>query len=227
MSCPKLVFTAIILIYILSACQQKSEQNSTEISDSLMDSVYTSMLIKHLQKNFDDIHDVSMRFHHKDHTLNGMIVIKMNWKKGSLQSASVDSNETGDAEFGSELIKKMKMWKISGLDGPFETWLPLRIKIVGSDNPKFDERGIITGLVTGKNGSPLREAKVQFTPRQAGAASVRFALTNREGIFVRTLITPGTWDLRFSLDQYKSLFIKDIKLTRGSHHRAKAAMEER
>jgi len=225
MSYPKVVFIAIILFLILLACGQKTERNAQALSDSQKDSIYTSMLIKHLQKNFDDIHDVSMRFHHKDHSLNGLIVIKMKWKDGSLQSAEVDSNETGDAEFGSELIKKMEMWNISGLDGPFETWLPLRIKIIGSDDPNFEERGIITGRVTNEKGIPIREAKVEFTPRQTDADSVRFALTNREGIFVRTLITPGIWDVRFSCGGYKSAMLSGIKLAKGSHYRAETVME--
>ncbi|MBN1199959.1 MAG: hypothetical protein JXA23_11450 [Bacteroidales bacterium] len=55
--------------------------------------------MNYLQKNWDDIHDVIMRFHQDDPGLKGIVFIHMDWENGTLYSSSIDSNDTGNPDF--------------------------------------------------------------------------------------------------------------------------------
>ena len=129
------IFLVSFISFISFSCETKQE--SPNVNASASDSIYTSLLINHLRNNFDDIHDVSMRFHHLDHNLNGIIQIGMHWENGSMTSSSVVSNETKNDEFAQALVKNIEKWQIKNLTGPFDIVLPLRIKIVGSDDSTF------------------------------------------------------------------------------------------
>ncbi|TFH01471.1 MAG: carboxypeptidase regulatory-like domain-containing protein [Calditrichales bacterium] len=183
------------------------------------DSINTVLLINHLRENFDDIHDVSMRFHHQDHTQNGLIVLHMQWENGALQSAEAVQNETGNPDFAAGLIEKIKTWSIPALDGPFEINLPLRIRIVGLTDSTFAEKSIFTGQVTDTDGQPVHRAMIRFNPVSNPQDSVAVCYSNREGIFVRTLIPPGTWALQISGDGYQTTVIKEIEFKAGAHLR--------
>ncbi len=78
-----------------------------------------------------------MRFHYEDPQLKGMVFIQMDWQNGSLFSASVDSNSTGNPALGKELIESMKKWNISGLADRWITTIPFKTEIVGSNQPEF------------------------------------------------------------------------------------------
>jgi hypothetical protein len=190
-----------------------------------VDSLYGDLLIKHLRAYFDDIHDVAMRFHHQDAGLNGMVELKVKWENGVLTGAEVMKNETGSNDLADALIEKMRGWEIAGLDGPFETVIPINVKIVGLDDPEFANTGILTGDIHDPEGNPLRGVMVVIKPQVAGM--VYRAETNREGIFVRTLIPPGTWDVDYSLQGYKDAHTTGIELSAGKHVRESVVLEKR
>jgi hypothetical protein len=177
------------------------------------------LLIDHFRRQFEDIHDVSMRFHHKDQSLNGVIEFKMKWEKGKLVGSETVLNETGDPEFPIAILEKMKSWRIDGITGPFETNFPLRIKLVGSDDPTFSHKAILTGKVIDQKGNPIQLATVRFAPVHHSDLSVPDCRSNREGIFVRTLIPPGFWDLECVHKNFQSVQLKDDQFKRGGHHR--------
>lgn len=211
--CLLILFGLIISANIYA---QVKNDDST-ISRRVRDSVYTQLLINHLRQNFDDIHDVSMRFHHKDHNLNGVIQISMLWENEKMQKGEVIWNETKDESFGKELVEKIKDWKITGLEGPFEIILPLRIRIVGLDDPTFSQKSIVTGIINDNNNKPLHRAKVIFISEQGDTTD--FAHSSREGIFVRTLINPGKYRLEFSMEGYETKILPEVILGIGEHRR--------
>lgn len=55
------IFPFFFITLIVVCAVSNGQSNTTN------DSVYSALLIDHLRNNFDDIHDVSMRFHHMDH----------------------------------------------------------------------------------------------------------------------------------------------------------------
>lgn len=185
-----------------------------------------SLLMNYLRENFDDIHDVSMRFHHKDHNLNGLIDFSLTFERGKLVDSRVLANETGDPEFPEALLEKMESWEIEGLEGPFETRLPFRIQIVGSDDPSFHEKSIFTGKVADENGNPVWRAQIDFIPAEGGKDSIQPCRTNREGIFVRTLIPPGKWDVQCIRDGYETVLLKNLEFHGGEHLRKEFVLKE-
>ncbi len=178
------------------------------------DSVKMQIFITFLQEHFDDIHDVTMYYHHQDVNLNGLIVLNMDWQGGRLVEAVVIDNETGNDQLAEDLISVLKTWKIDNL-GPLQTQLPLRIKIVGKDDPEFLHTGIITGEIIDAAGNPLSGTKISFK----GKAVVPDARTNRKGIFVRTLIPPGKYDVYLNVQDSESVMIKSVDLSAGKHER--------
>jgi hypothetical protein len=56
---------------------------------------------------------------------------------------------------------------------------------------------------------------------------VHRAETNREGIFVRTLIPPGTYDLECSLLGYRTASKARVDLSAGEHEREKFVLEKK
>ena len=219
----------IMAIYLLSiisiiSFSCKSKQASPSLNVSASDSIYTSLLINHLRNNFDDIHDVSMRFHHFDHNLNGVIQIGMHWENGSMTSSSVVSNETKNDEFAQALITNIEKWYIKDLTGPFDIVLPLRIKIVGSDDSTFSEKGILTGEITDSKNNPIKAAKVIFRSSVNPTDTVRNCYSNREGIFVRTLIPVGSWDIEFTAPGFQKGLLQNVIIGEGDHLRKKITM---
>lgn len=97
-----------------------------------------------------------------NHHLNGVNQTGMHWVNGSMTSSSVVLNETKNDEFAQVLITNIGKWHIKDLRGPFDIVLPLRIKIVDSDDSTFSEKGILTGEIKAVINNPIKTAKVTF-----------------------------------------------------------------
>ena len=190
-----------------------------------LDSLGQVALLGYVREHFDDIHDVTMRFHHKDHNINGRVAIEMVWEGGTVRSAEAVINETGDEDLPGALIEKIRGWKIAELGGPSKVVLPFNVRIVGLDDPEFPNTGILTGEVTDADGQPLAGALIVIKPQVAGF--VHRAETNREGIFVRTLIPPGVWDVECSLAGYSTASKADLEIAAGEHCREKFVLNKK
>jgi hypothetical protein len=225
MKAHSVVALAVVVSVSLSACNKSEDQESSR-TGAVNDSVYTALLINHLRDNFDDIHDVSMRFHHLDHRLNGVIGIAMKWEDGRMTFASVAGNETNSQEFADALIANIGKWYIEGLTGPLSIILPLRIKIVGSDDSTFSEKGILTGEITDSDGNPVRGAELHLRSSSNPEDTLANCYSNREGIFVRTLIPVGSWDLECSAPGFDRVLIENIGFEQGDHVRKKITLQK-
>ncbi len=142
-----------------------------------------------------------------------------------------DSNELGGAAADSvagALLTAYLRANVADLhdvsDGPFRINLPTNIRLVGSDDPQFETRAILTGTVTDSGGQPLYEAEVRFIALRPGQQPVPAARTNREGVFVRTLIPPGEWSLQCSHDGWTPVIVEGIALTAGQRHRERIVL---
>jgi len=182
--------------------------------------------MRHLRANWDDIHDVIMRFHHDDPGLQGVAFINMHWRHGTLVAASVDSNSTGNAAFGPALIEALKSWRIADLPDGFALTIPFRTMIRGSDDPAFPGRAIFTGRVTDLAGSPIGGARLVLTPVAPLDAKPDTAYTNREGIFIRTLIPPGDWRLACSRDGFAPTVLDALAFGKGRHTQLQIRLED-
>ncbi len=205
-----------VFLIVLFCFSSGSTQPGTAAAN---DSLNASLLLAHLRNHFDDIHDVSMRFHHRDHRIAGLIALRMFWQQERMDSVEVVQNETGDKEFPSELIKKLQTWRVTGLQGPFTMTLPLRIKLVGSDDSDFPNKAILTGQVYDADSVPVQDAVIRFLPGEEGLGMVPPARSNSEGIFVRTLIPPGVWTLQCEREGYCTIRLEKIVLHPGEHAR--------
>jgi hypothetical protein len=174
------------------------------------------LFLDHLREHFDDIHDVSMRFHMDDPSIGGVIVFRMTWEQGRMVAGEVIENETGNNSEGEAFLSMMGNWTIDGISGPSTFDIPLRIKLVGSDDPAFPERGIVTGSVTAGSDKSIHNAVVSFEPLQ-GQAAVPDARSNREGIFVRTLIPAGRWRVTCAAEGFRTSSPEVIELNAGTH----------
>jgi hypothetical protein len=56
-------------------------------------------------------------------------------------------------------------------------------------------------------------------------AAVPDGLANREGIFVRTLIPPGTWSVTVSCTGYRNVKLENIEFNPGEHRREKIVLQ--
>ena len=83
--------------------------------------------------------------------------------------------------------------------------------------PAFDDCGILTGKVWDQENNPAFRAMMVLEGMENTGDRSDTLYTNREGIFIQTLIPPGTWELRCSKPGYKTLSIKNIKIERGQH----------
>lgn len=223
-------FALLVVVLCCLSCGGGTEErgeaaDATPPTHAASDTSYQNLLLTYLREHFDDIHDVTMRYHHRDHTINGQVAIKMTWENEVLKSAEVVSNETGSDELPGSLIEKMEAWKIAGLDGPAEMVLPFNVKLVGLDDPAFPNTGILTGEVADERGAPIWDALVLIKPEVAG--QVYRARTNREGIFVTTLIPPGTWDLECSHLGYETAARPGLKLKAGDHKREEFVLKSK
>jgi hypothetical protein len=175
------------------------------------------VFMDYFMKHWDDIHDVIMRFHYDDPFLKGLVSINMTWGKGTLADAKVLENTTGNIQYSTALIEAMKNWNIPGLDDAWSSAIPIRTAIKGSDDPAFDECGILTGKVMDQDGKPVARAEVELRREESAGERPDVLYTNREGIFIQTLISPGTFELRCSKPGYKPISIKNI-IIEGGHH---------
>jgi len=222
------VLALAILLCCFSCGKEPGGQEAAEEADApaftAADSLYWDLLIAYLRDHFDDFHDVTMRYHHEDHTINGTVEIRMTWEDRVLKSAEVLTNGTGSDDLPRSLIEKMQKWEVKGLDGPAEITLPVKVKLVGLDDPDFPNTAIVTGEVRDTEGNPLHGAMILIKPEVAG--QVYRAQTNREGIFVRTLVPPGTWDLECSLQNYETALKQGVSLVAGQHRRERVVLKK-
>lgn len=182
------------------------------------------LFVAHLRANFDDIHDVSMRHHLHDPSLGGTIALRLAWKDGALIRAVVVENETGSEAEAQDMIEAIRRWRIEGLDD-VEFSIPLKIKMVGSDDPEFHERAILTGTVRDEEGNPVQGAVVSLFRAGGEGNPVARATANREGVFIRSLIPPGTWFLRCERRGYLPRTIEEVTLETGEHRRIRLVLE--
>jgi hypothetical protein len=221
----------VVVLALMFCCMSCGKEPAGENADgeaeavAPMDSLGQKALLAYVRDHFDDIHDVTMRYHHKDHTINGLVAIKMIWEGGAITSAEVVTNDTGDDDLPESIIDNLRSWRIEEIQGPAQIVLPLNVKIVGLDDPEFPNTAILTGEVVDAGGNPLAGALVTIKPEVAGM--VHRAETNREGIFVRTLIPPGTWDLECSLLGYRTASKAGMGLSAGGHGREKFVLEKK
>ncbi len=211
-----LTITLIFTSFVISA------QDPSQVED---ESSCSALFLKHLRNNFDDIHDVSMRLHHLDHELNGIIALEMVWEGGRLISCSVLENETGNESFPADLGSAIGKWQIEEMPESCEFSFSFRIKIVGSDDPSFSEKAIFTGEVLDNEGNPVKEARISLRRSGDRDDSVSDSRTNREGIFVRTLIPPGTWNISISCPGYEDVILENSEFRGGEHKREKVVMK--
>ena len=207
------VLTIYITLFNNLICQNSNQHTTAN------DSLYTAILINHLRNNFDDIHDVSMRFHHKNHTLNGLIVIGLHWENGRLGYYSIERNDTNDENFANVLAENIEKWYIKDLVNPFNINLPLNIQIVGNNDSTFAQKGIFTGKIVNKIGNPIKGVKLNFISPNCKNDTLRSIYSNREGIFVKTLIPVGNWNIYFEADGFDNIVLEDIKFKEGEHVR--------
>jgi len=184
------------------------------------------LFVNHLRGNFDEIHDVSMRFHHLDHELNGLISFDMKWRKGRLISCSSIENETGNGDFAAALQTSMENWNIDGMEPSCGFGFSFLIKIVGSDDPSFSEKAVFTGEISDVAGHPVKDVRVRLESTDWTDFKVPDGRSNREGIFVRTLIPAGNWTVTISCPGYQDIVQEDIELHPGGHKRIKAVLKK-
>jgi len=209
-ACPSRVVLSGILIVLSLFPSAASSQKPPDDPD-------VGVFMSYLRQNWDDIHDVIMRFHNENPELAGTVVIAMTWREGSLAEASVDSNSSGDPALGRALIEAMKGWHIEGLSDSWAAAIPFRTTIQGSERPEFPRCGIFTGNVVDGSGNPVRGARIVFLPRDRTSAEPDTAYTNREGIFIRTLIPPGAWRLVCEKAGYEPTTVENLTSEAGSH----------
>ena len=216
----KRIFISLLLIIFFPSLLFSAEDDPVDPHESLC----RELLISHLRGNFDDIHDVSMRFHHLDSSLNGLISFDLSWKEGRMSSFSIIDNETGNSDFASELGSAMERWHIPGMPDKCRFNFSLMIKIVGSDDPSFMEKAIFTGEVVDAWSRPVRDARISLLSEGFGNDSVPDGRTNREGIFVRTLIPPGSWNVTITCPGFDDLRFDDLVFSAGEHRREKIVL---
>jgi hypothetical protein len=177
----------------------------------------SSIFMTYLKNNWDDIHDVIMRFHNDNPGLKGVVYINMSWQEGKLASATVDSNDTGDPAFGLSLTEAMKKWQIPGLADGWIMTVPFRTAIYGSNDPMFSECGIFTGNVADNLGNPVKDARIIMIPGENVNSNPDTTYTNREGVFIRTLIRPGEWRVECNKEGYLPAVIGQISVEKRKH----------
>ena len=214
-------FILAVILLISSFCDAALGQPIQPVPDHCR-----SVFVDYLRGNFDDIHDVSMRFHHQDPTFNGLISFDMTWRGGRLVSCPVVENETGSAAFAGALVTAMERWNVTGMDTDCDFPFSFRIKIVGSDDPTFSEKAIFTGFISDIEGKPVENARISLARVSGDDSMVPDGRSSREGIFVRTLIPPGRWNVRISCPGYVDFVLDEMDFRAGEHQRIEAVLEE-
>jgi len=214
----------ILLIIVVFGSSIQFGFNQT--NENQQEDPNAGIFLTYLRNNWDDIHDVIMRFHYEDPELKGKVFIQMDWQNGSLFSASVDSNSTGNPALGKELIESMKKWNISGLADKWITTIPFKTEIVGSNQPEFPECAILTGKVIDTDGNPIQGAKLNLTSLDEINSQPTPVNTNREGIFIKTLIPSGDWSLNCTKDGYSTVTIDKLSFGMGEHVKKSIIMNQ-
>jgi len=213
-----LAFTlAVVAAPLVVASDEAAPHKPEQSGDAPVDPSRAAFdtFISHLRANFEDIHEVSMRFHMSDPTQNGMMVVQMTWGKGRMEAATILSNETS-AEEGEAILDVLRRWRIDELSEPATFVVPFRFRIVGSDDPRYPDMGIVTGRVTGPEGKPIPGAEIELVRDDKSLEPIR-ARANREGVYVRTLIPPGTWTAVCRAEGLRTAKIAGIELAEGTH----------
>lgn len=175
------------------------------------------IFIDYFRKNWDDIHDVIMRYHNDDPGLKGLVEIGMTWEHGKLADASVISNSTGNPDFGISLVEAMKIWTVPELADGWSSIIPIRTAIVGSNDPEFSKCGIFTGKINDTDGNPINGARLVLHRMESSNDRPDTVYTNREGIFIRTLIRPGTWQVECTKRGFELIKIDQLVIEEGKH----------
>jgi hypothetical protein len=209
-----LYFAVLALIFLVGT---STIHVVAQTNDSPPEDPNVQFFMEHLRNNWDDIHDVIMRFHYEDPGLKGTVFIRMNWRHGILSTASVDSSNTGNEAFGLAIIEALQKWNISELEENWEITLPIKTEIAGSNQPEFPESGILTGKVTDEKGNPVPGVKLSFSAINKLVEDPNPVFTNREGIFIKTLIPQGSWNLTFSKDSYSIVTKDNCIIKKGVH----------
>lgn len=223
----RLIFSVLIsLIQILAAAGQTNQNDlSSQTTVGQQEDPNASVFMNYFKQNWDDIHDVIMRFHDNNPGLKGVVLINMNWQNGRLASASVESDDTGDPAFGHALIEAMKKWQISGLADGWATTLPIRTAIYGSNDPEFNECGIFTGNVSDSKGNPVKNARIIIIPADVINIKPDTVYSNREGVFICTLIKPGGYQVECSKKGYLPAKIEKLNIEKEKHIKRLITME--
>jgi len=203
---------ALIFLVVTSTIHVVAQTNNSATEDPNV-----QFFMEHLRTNWDDIHDVIMRFHNDDPGLKGTVFIHMNWQHGILSSASVDSNNTGNEAFGLALNEALQKWNIPELEENWAITLPIKTEIVGSNQPEFKESGILTGKVSDEDGNPVQGVQLRLSALNNPDETIDPVFTNREGIFIKTLIPAGDWRLICTKDGYNSKTIDNFSIKKGAH----------
>jgi hypothetical protein len=190
---------------------------SVQTTEAQQEDPNAAIFMNYFKQNWDDIHDVIMRFHNENPGLKGVVLINMNWQQGRLAEASVESNDTGDSAFGPALIEAMKKWQIAGLANNWSVTLPIRTAIYGSNDPAFNDCGIFTGNIADSLGKPLNGARVILIPPEGYNFKPDTVYSNREGIFILTLIQPGGYQVECSKKGYVPAKINKLSIEKGKH----------
>jgi pimeloyl-ACP methyl ester carboxylesterase len=176
---------------------------------------------KHVREHFDDIHDVSMAFHLDDPSIGGLIGLRTVWFDGHMVMGEVVVNETGVEAEGRALLEAIRRWTVPDLEGPVDISNGFRIKLVGSDDPAFPVTAIVTGTVRDRDGAPIHRATVTFV----GPGDPPAARTNVQGVYVRTLIPQGTWELRCAAEGFHERVVAGVELAARQHVRVDFVLE--
>jgi hypothetical protein len=177
------------------------------------------IFMAYLMSRWNDVHDVIMRYHYDDPGLKGVVSINMTWRQGMLSEADIQENTTGNEDYGLALVDVMKSWKITDLKDAWSSTLPIKTTIKGSDHPKFNEYGILTGKVSDKDGNPIPGVQLIMQPNKAVYGKADTLYTNREGIFIQTLIVPASYSIDCYKKGYKPVILKNIKFKKGQHRK--------
>jgi len=188
-----------------------------QTNENYQDDANAKIFTEYFRNHWDDIHDVIMRFHKEDPSLKGIVFIHMVWQNGLLFSATVDSNNTGNQSFAQALMDAMFIWNIPGLSENWAISLPIKTEIMGSNHPEFQERAILTGSVLDINGNPVPGATLILTPTDNLILEPDTFYSNREGIFIRTLIPAGSYSLICTKNGYPNVIIENLSLKKGGH----------
>jgi len=205
-----LVLILVLLIAPLSISRAQTEQNTREDPN-------LALFTEYLRSHWDDIHDVIMRFHMDDPHLKGTVLIHMEWNEGVLDSAAIASNTSGNNCFGEALVHVLKGWMITHMEGSWVATIPFRTEIVGSNDPGFRQCGIFTGKITGEDGRPIARVRLELRSLENMEERAQTFYSNREGVFIRTLIPAGTWSLTCSKAGYDTIRFDEIIFGRGEH----------